>query len=172
MDQVRNRVYGWTLELIKEGKVLQGLILMLSTWNFAHFRNHMTKFQLKEFEIALQECGIEYFKDKRFEEIDFEDKVIKDKIMSIYKKLSDFNGVKFVGASKVMHFLYPNVFMMWDGKIIKEYQAKTSPEGYVEFMKKMQDMYKKNMFENLDKSVSIPRAIDIYNMNKYSRIKI
>ena len=33
MEEVRDKVYEWTLELIKEGKPLQGLILMLSTWN-------------------------------------------------------------------------------------------------------------------------------------------
>jgi len=168
MEQVRNKVYGWTLELIKEGKVLQGLILMLSTWNFAYFRFHMKDFDLKSFEKAIKECDIDYFKDKRFEKINFEDKEVKERIIKIYKILSSFNGVKFVGATKVMHFLYPDVFIMWDGKIIKQYKAKTSPEGYIDFAKKMQEMYKRGDFGELDKSVSIPRAIDIYNMSKYS----
>ncbi len=168
MEQVRNNVYGWTLELIKEGKILQGLILMLSTWNFAYFRFHMKDFDLNSFEKAIKERSMGYFKDKRFEEIDLGDKEVKERIIKIYSILSSFNGVRFVGATKVMHFLHPNVFVMWDRKIIRQYKAKTSPEGYIEFMKKMQEMYKKGDFENLDKSVSIPRAIDIYNMSKYS----
>ncbi|MEK6873049.1 MAG: hypothetical protein AABW90_03485 [Nanoarchaeota archaeon] len=143
MEPVRNKVYGWTLELIKEGKILQELILMLSTWNFAYFRFYIKDFDLKSFEKAIKECGIDYFKDKRFEEIDFGDKKIKERIIKIYKILSSFNGVRFVGATKVMHFLYSDVFVMWDSKIIKQYKAKTFSEGYIDFAEKMQEMYKK-----------------------------
>lgn len=168
MEQVRDKVYDWSLELIKEGKISQGIILMLSTWNFAYFRYHIKDFDLEGFEKIVKECGLDYFKDKQFEELNFEDKEIKERIIKIYNVLSSFEGVRYVGATKVMHFLYPKVFMMWDGKIINQYGAKTSPEGYIDFTRKMQEMYKRGDFENLDKSVSIPRAIDIYNMNKYS----
>ena len=168
MEQLRNKVYDWTLELIKEGKILQGLILMLSTWNFAYFRYHVKDFDLDGFERAIKECGINYFEDKKFENIDFGEKETKERILKIYKTLSSFKGVRYVGAAKVMYFLCPNVFVMWDSKIIKHYKAKTSPEGYIEFIKKMQEMYKSGIFKNLEKRVSIPRAIDLYNMNEYS----
>lgn len=168
MEEVRNKVYEWTLDLIKEGKTLQGLVLMLSTWNFAYFRYHIRDFNLTGFEKALKECNLNYFKNKKFEEINFDDKEIQDRIAMAYSTLSSFKGIKFVGASKVMHFLCPNVFIMWDGKIIKKYGAKTSPAGYIAFMKRMQEMYKKGMFDGLDKTTSLARAIDIYNMKNYS----
>ena len=171
MEEVRDKVHDWTLELINEGKVLQGLILMLSTWNFAYFRYHIKDFDLSGFEKTINECDFDYFKDKNFEEMDFNDEELKERIIKIYRQLSSFKGVKFVGATKVMYFLCPKVFIMWDGKIIKHYKVKTAPGGYVEFMKKMQEMYKKRMFEKLEKSVSIPRAIDIYNLSKYSMPK-
>ncbi|MBS3080963.1 hypothetical protein J4221_05805 [Candidatus Pacearchaeota archaeon] len=168
MEEVRNRVYDWTLELIREGKVLQGLILMLSTWNFAYFRYHIRDFDLESFEKALRECGLDYFKNKSFEDIDFTNENIKERIVRIYRTLSSFKGVRYVGATKVMHFICPDVFIMWDGKIIKRYKAKTSPEGYVKFLLEMQEMYRIGDFQELDKNVSIARAIDIYNMKKYS----
>ena len=168
MEEVRNKVYDWTLELIKEGKILQGLILMLSTWNFAYFRYHIKDFDLYGFEKALRECDLNYFKDKNFEELDFNNEDIKERIIKIYKTLSSFKGVRYVGATKVMHFICPDVFIMWDGKIIKKYKAKTSPEGYIKFLNEMQEMYKRGDFEELNKDVSIARAIDIYNMKKYS----
>ena len=76
MEEVRNKVYNWSLELLKEGKELQGIILMLSTWNFAYFRYHIKTFDLTNFERILRECDFEYFRDKRFEDTDFNDEII------------------------------------------------------------------------------------------------
>ena len=139
---------------------------------FAYFRYHIKNFRLKDFEEAIKNCGLEYFKNKNFKDTDFNNEEIKNKIMKIYEIISAFEGIRYVGASKVMHFLCPEMFVMWDSKIIKHYQLKTSPEGYISFMKKMQEMYKNKKFENLDNSVTIPRAIDIYNMRKYSMLEV
>lgn len=171
MEEVRDKVYDWTLELVKEGKILQGLILMLSTWNFATFRYHMKKFRLNKFEKTLKECNFDYFKDKKFEDMNFDNEEVKKNILEIYEALSSFNGVKYVGATKVMHFLCPEVFVMWDSYVIKYYKCGVSGEDYIAYLKKMQEMYKKGEFKKLEKGVTIARAIDIYNIQNFSIFK-
>ncbi|MGC8680387.1 MAG: hypothetical protein ACP5T6_03780, partial [Candidatus Micrarchaeia archaeon] len=100
-------------------------------------------------------------------------KTIKN-IKEIYITLYDF--VKDVGATKIMYLLKPEVFIMWDTKIINHYRTyKTvgkinkSPEGYVNFMKLMQKLYKNGEFPQPNKdNESITRAIDRYNWEKYT----
>ena len=112
-----------------------------------------------------------YVEDKRFEAVDLTDNAITDKIGLIYSSLSQFKGIRYVGATKIMHLLRPNFFMMWDKKIIEHYKKdtrrgyiNTSRAGYVNFMKEMQRRYRNGEFPNLKKDVSIPRAIDLYNL--------
>lgn len=164
MEELRDKVYTWALDLLKKGKELEGIFLLLATWNFAYFRYHMRTFPLEKFEKVLKECDFAYFNDKKFSNENLCDIKTKEKIKNIYSELSEIDGIKYVGASKVMHLKNPDFFMMWDSKIIKCYKAKTSPEGYYNFMAKMQEMYRKGRFKGLNKSVSIPKAIDEYSM--------
>ena len=164
MEELRDKVYDWTSELINEGKLLQGLILMLATWNFANFRYAMKTFPLDEFEKSLKKCDFDYFNDKNFEDTNLEDANIKSNVMRIYNELSKFKGVKYVGATKIMHFLCPKFFVMWDQKIREHYGFGTSAEEYYNFMNKMQTDYKEGKFKDLEKGVTIPRAIDISNL--------
>jgi len=171
MDEVREKVYDWTLDLIDEGKVLQGLILMLSTWNIGRFKIYMTKFKLSEFEDVLyNQCDFDYFKSESFEKIDFDSPIIRNKIINIYNKLSSFKGVEYTGTSKVMHFICPYIFVMWDTEIRNKCddgnKFETSAKEYLRFNKRMQEKYKKGEFKGLVKEVTIPRAIDLYNLNK------
>jgi len=167
MEEVRDKVYDWSLELVNEGKILQGIFLMLATWNFAYFRYHMKDFKLKKFERTLENCSFNYFKKLKFEKVDFNEKQIQDKTMKIYRDLSNFKGIRYVGATKIMHLMCPEFFVMWDKSIREHYKFKTSPEGYIDFLEKMQRMYLSNEFKKLDKTVTIPRAIDLYNITHY-----
>jgi len=64
-----------------------------------------------------------------------------------------------------MHLLRPDLFMLWDGGIIRHYKAKRSAQGYLDFTAKMQKMYQNGEFKRLKtEGVTIPRAIDLYNM--------
>lgn len=182
MEELRNIVYYWTLELIKKGDILKGIILMLSTWNIAGFRYVIKNFPLEEFKKALEKSNFDFFENMKFE--DAFDKETENEIMRIYTTLSDIEGIKYVGASKILHFMCPNFFVMWDNKILDDYKEEererlnvkklpknhlnTSPEGYLNFMNLMQEKYKNNEFKNLDLKDGIPRAIDIYNYKKYS----
>jgi hypothetical protein len=171
MEDLREEIYGWSLNLIEKGFKLEGIFLLLSTWNFAYFRYHLIGFKLEEFKKILNSCDFEFFKEMRFETVDLSNKEITDKIKLIYASLSQFEGVRYVGATKIMHLLQPNFFMMWDTKIIEHYKKKTSrgyistsPSGYVNFMKEMQKRYRNKKFSNLKEGISIPRAIDLYNL--------
>jgi hypothetical protein len=163
-EELRNKVYDWSLDLIKCGKRTQGLILMLATWNFARFRLVMTTFPLRKFEKCLNSCDFNYFKNKNFEDANLKDTTTKMKIVEIYNKLSKFKGIEFAGATKIMHFLCPQFFVMWDTGIRNHYQFGTSADDYYNFMKLMQKNYQERRFKGLDKNVTLPRAIDIYNL--------
>ncbi len=167
MEEVRDKVYDWCLELVNGGKILQGIFLMLATWNFAYFRYHMKEFQLKDFEKTLNECNFYYFKSLKFEEADLDDEEIKQNMIKIYEDLSDFKGIRFVGATKIRHLMCPHFFVMWDTAIRKHYKCGTSPKEYHKFMKEMQRKYKEREFEELEKGVVIPRAIDLYNITHF-----
>lgn len=165
----RDKIYYWSLNLVQKGFKLEGIFLLLATWNFAYLRYYMRTFDLNKFERILAKCDFDFFKNKKFEDIDLTDKIVIDKIKNIYRALSSIDGIKYVGATKIMHLLNPQLFVMWDRNIIKHYKAKTTPQGYVNFMALMQKMYKEGKFKNLRKDVTIPRAIDLYNMECFSK---
>lgn len=115
----------------------------------------------------LNSCDFGFFKNKKFERLDLADKKTRKKIRKIYRSLSKFKGIRYVGATKIMHLLQPKVFVMWDRKIIQKYKAKTTSKGYLDFMIEMQRKYKAGEFGRLKtKNVTIPRAIDIYNLER------
>lgn len=172
-DQVRDEVYYWSLELVKEGKVLQGIFLILATWNFAYFRYHMRDFDLYRFKKVLENLNFNYFKHKKFEKTDLNNKQMSAYIMNIYKTLSEFKGIRYVGATKIMHLMCPDFFVMWDTKIREHYRRKTErkintkPEGYFEFMMLMKEEYDKGKFNKFvakNKNLTVPRAIDLWNI--------
>ena len=170
MEELRDKIYYWSMELMKEGKRSQSIILLLATWNFAYFRYHMKEFKLSDFETLLDDCDFDYFCDKKFDTTDLNEEKTKKKIMKIYEALSQFTGISYVGASKVMHLMRPDFFMMWDTKIKNHYNVGDDPSSYHTFMVKMQEMFNQGKFEDLEKGVTVPRAIDIYNIENYSDI--
>jgi len=164
MDELRDEIYGWSLNLVKNGFRLEAIFLFLSTWNIAAFRYAMRRFRIEEFKRALESCDFEFFRSRKFESTDLMDTEVVKKTEEIYEALSRFDGVKHVGASKVMHLLNPEFFMMWDSKVINHYEAKRTPEGYVDFMRLMQKMWKEGKFPKPRKGETVTRAIDVYNI--------
>ena len=83
---------------------------------------------------------------ERFQTIDFEEDKISDSITTIYGKL---DPLPYLGSpttiSKTLHLLNPEIFVMWDKDIRKEYRKTNSrirdnPEGYLEFLKETQKL--------------------------------
>ncbi|MBU0457312.1 MAG: hypothetical protein ABH824_05195 [Nanoarchaeota archaeon] len=135
----------------------------------------MKTFKLKDFERLLKKCDFDYFKKKNFVDIDLNNEETKNKIIKIYEDLSNFEGIRYVGATKVMHLICPYVFVMWDVAIIEGYKKETlrgyintRPEGYYNFMREMQKRYKEKKFKDLKRNVLVPRAIDLHNWDKFS----
>jgi len=74
--------------------------------------------------------------DKSILEIDLDQ--MGDETKEIFKKISDIKNVGPTSASKILHLLRPQLFMMWDMDIAKTYRVKPSPTGYLEFLKRCQ----------------------------------
>lgn len=85
-----------------------------------------------------------------------------DLVRQIYSNLSKVEGVKYTGASKVMHLLNRELFVMWDRDTRKEYgYPKANKDGYLHYLKKMQDKVK-NM-ELTMPNKTLPKIIDEFN---------
>lgn len=90
------------------------------------------------------EREFELLRDKKFLTINFDDKVISDAVITIYDKLDTF---PYLGSpttlSKILHLLNPEIFVMWDNAIEREYHRKNrhinyTAFGYLEFLRTTQ----------------------------------
>ncbi len=66
-------------------------------------------------------------------------------IQKLYTSLREVRGFGPTTTSKVMHVLNPELFVMWDNKILDEYnkldrRITDSPAGYVQFLRLMQEL--------------------------------
>ena len=75
-------------------------------------------------------------------------------IKMAFKRLKAVNNIGGTGASKILHILHPKLFIMWDKKIALSYGCKQTPEGYLKFLRKMQ-----NMIVQLLREISIKKRI-------------
>jgi len=123
--------------------------------------------------------------DKCIYEINFSDTKVRRLIEIVYDRLAKIVG--YTGASKVLHLLYPNVFVMWDERIRSAYsiQAPTS-DNYVNFLVKIQEIIKRlineyankygvnernarlKLFEIFD-NYPITKIVDEYNFLKFTK---
>jgi len=142
---------------------LQASIIILATWNSSRFRffanNPQNLIDLKE-AIEKTKPLFEKIKNKEFQTVNLDE--IKDNIKEIYSIFSRVKGVEYTGASKVMHLINRNLFIMWDGYIRKEYGLKNNDaEDYFNFLKLMQDKFSNIKWDIPEKSLT--KAIDEYN---------
>ena len=63
-------------------------------------------------------------------------------VKQVFSQLEKVKNLGPTGVSKVLHLVNPKFFVMWDGKIAKNYQVQRDPEGYLKFMAKMQKIGK------------------------------
>lgn len=169
-------------KLINKKFEIEGYILLMAIWNFAAFRYVTKDFDLVLFRNKIKKVKplISKFKNKNFLTINFDD--FKNELKIIFDELSSIKGIGFTGASKLMHLMNENVFVMWDRYIRKEAKKehynfctssykKITPEGfkkdsddYLRFLKEMQDMFKNTDFEEFKPKYRHPtKIIDVYN---------
>lgn len=67
-------------------------------------------------------------------------------ITHLYNGLSGIKSIKATSASKILHILRPELFVMWDNEISKHYQPNSNmdkgAESYIQFLKRMQVIIK------------------------------
>lgn len=150
----RASFYDLANEIIEKHPI-QACIIILATWNIGNFKFVKDREKLlDELKTAFNNCKplFEQLKGLKFCEINFED--IKETVKKIFDSFSRIDGVKYTGASKVMHLLNKDLFVMWDSYIngnkpekyytelnlnFKKYNA--NAEGYIDFLKDMQKKY-------------------------------
>jgi len=125
-------------------------------------------------------------RDRKFLTTNFNENTISNAIRTIYGKLDPF---PYLGSpttlSKILHLLNPEIFVMWDNEIVKEYKKRnfrvsTTAEGYLEFLKDAQkeikealNDYQKESGKQLDEiekelrarrdNRTLARIVDEYN---------
>lgn len=175
----RTNFFSLAKNLIDSGFETEGLLLILTTWNFAIFRYALKQFDVDNFKDTL--VRIRPYFDKlngqTLRTINLDN--YKSDIEIIYNSLSKIKGVEFTGAPKLMHLKNSDVFVMWDsyirGEKSKKYYDKLDIikngtfdykkyskdfKGYFDFLKDMQIKYKDL---NLSGQKSLAKAIDEFN---------
>lgn len=177
---MRAQLYYRALGLINAGFRIEAHLLILATWNFARFRYVTRTFNLSEYQETL-DClskllnpldGRELMKADLTEH--------RTHIVQAFDKLACIEGIRFTGAAKILHLMYPLFFVMWDRFISGQYPKRAylkleivqsgfwpyrkfvcSGDGYYDFLQVCQ-----NRFQGLvspDPGRSLAKCIDEFN---------
>lgn len=137
--------------------ILAGVKMLLLTWNNVYIQREPEEVKRKMDKEILQGYRkindiLSKLKKEKLESIDLENPKIIQMIKTAFKKLSAKKSIGPTGASKILHLLNPNLFIMWDLKIKKayhklhRYQKKKHKEGseecYIELMRNLQQIAK------------------------------
>jgi len=159
--ELRWDFYSRFFKLINKGFEIEALVLMLSTWNFAAFRYAVRRFNLDKFVKTIKKVKsiLRALQKETFKKVDFD--VYSRKIKRAFKLLAKMEGIQKTGASKVLHLLFPKIFVMWDGYIRKHYGFKKGNEDdYLNFLKRMQELFP---YVKDYKGRTVPKLIDEHN---------
>jgi hypothetical protein len=175
----RTNFFSLAQNLIASGFDTEGMLLVLSTWNFARFRFVVKEFDVDNFKRELENLRqmFDVLIGQYFQTVNFDK--YKTNIQTIYNSLSKIKGVEFTGAPKLMQLKNPNVFVMWDRYIRGEkpkkhygrlaafkdgtFEYRKYPKdfsGYFQFLKDMQNRYK---HLNLVGQKTLAKAVDEFN---------
>jgi hypothetical protein len=153
--------YDIALEIV-DAYPIQASIIILATWNSGRFRYMQSDTQnLLELQKAIKECEPLFgkVKEENFKTVKFDE--IGDTVKRIYSTFSKVKGVEYTGASKVMHLLNRELFVMWDDPIRNNLGYGNTDEDYLNFLKDMQDKFKNTKWTMPKKTLA--KAIDEYN---------
>ncbi len=134
------------------------------------FRYVKKDFDINKFKETINGLKVHFdrFKGQTLKEIKFDE--YKKEIKHIFKTLSKIKGVKYTGASKIMHCKIPEVFILWDRYIRKAYdfkegKAEDYAEDYFKFLKRMQEKFKGLRKKG---NRTLAKCIDEYNFAKFA----
>lgn len=181
-DLLEKRTNYFTLakNLIENNYFIEGHLLVLTTWNFARFRYVNKTFDIEAYRNNIISLEKDFNKLKDSDIIIINLNQFKANISNIYNTLSEIKGVEFTGATKIMHLINPNLFVIWDNyircgkpkikymklKLFKEYYYNfikygNSSDGYIRFLQEMQNNFKHLKPKLLAKPMA--KAIDEFN---------
>lgn len=175
-EEIRAIFYEIAMNILKDNRVIDSIKVILLSWNMRPYLGKvMSKKKLEE-QISNflenHEKEIELLKDREICTIDFNKHV--DKIKKLYKDLTNLEYIGSTGASKFLHILNRDLFVMWDGDIMNRYHkehpkhTKGSEECYLEFLKDMQELTNKLLVEIEEKGHLTPKD---YLLEQLSRDK-
>jgi hypothetical protein len=175
----RTNFFTLAKNLIDSGFETEGLLIILTTWNFAIFRYAVKKFDIDNFKKTLETLKPYFnrFNGQNFRTIKLDN--FKENLKIIYESLSKIKGIEYTGAPKLMHLKNPDVFVMWDSYIRGEKSRKYYEQldmfkngtfefkkytkdfdGYFDFLNDMQVKFKHLNFTG---QKSLAKAIDEFN---------
>ena len=113
----RTNFFSLAKNLIDNGFETEGLLLILTTWNFAIFRYAVKTFDIDNFSTTLGNLkqNFDKFIGQDFQSINLDN--YKSDIKKIYSDLSKIKCVEYTSTPKLMHLKSPTVFVMWDAYI-------------------------------------------------------
>ena len=120
------------------------LIRFLELWGMGR---PASKIDPGELAAKLNECT------RLLEQLEGEDlltldlKARRNLLAELFGKISAVKHVGPTGASKILHLLKPNVFVMWDQEIRRQYGVSDNEEGYLEFLAEMKSLLKELLDE-------------------------
>ncbi|SRR6266852_3806306 len=146
-------------DLIGAGHEIEAYLLILATWNFARFRYFMKTFDLETFRqtVTATRAHFDRLASYSFQTADFD--ALADDITPVYDKFRLI--AEQTGASKILHFRQPKLFVMWDTDIRRSYGLESSARDYILFHKYLQSEFGHLTWSREDKTFA--RAIDQYN---------
>lgn len=189
-NESRDMVYKYAVRLARSknrDEKLDGILLLLTSWNATYYRYH--PFSSDELIGRIKDLlnrtsrELRALHNKKLEDLNSED---FKKVESLFYCFWKNDAVGCTGASKVLHLLEPQLFVMWDSEIKKyyhrnfqKYEHKRShkcgnEKCYSMFLKQMQEcsqnLIKKKLKHKICKEcsnklfkVTLPKAIDQYN---------
>jgi len=137
-----------------EYHILAGIEVLLLVWNAVYLQRQPAKVK-RSLENDILEAyrntknDFEFLKDQKLESIDLKNLDIVNRIKGIFKTFATHKSIESTGASKAIHLINPDLFMMRDNKIKTNYhklhpfygiRRESLEECYVEFMKTMQEV--------------------------------
>ena len=183
IETMRARLYYSALDLIRERFVVEGHLLILTTWNFANFQYVVPSFDLSAYEQLLLRLTqkLRPFTSADIATLDLSQH--EQPIVDAFDELAAIRGIKFTGAAKMLHLINPWLFIPWDRAISgchtpksdytrleviqsgfwkpPKYPFAQSGEGYFEFLRYCQSRFMG--FTSPDRRKTLAKCIDEYN---------
>jgi len=137
-----------------EYHILAGVEVLLLVWNAVYLQrqpDHVKRSLENDILQAYRSTkdDFEFLKDKKLETINLNDLDVVNRIKKIFKTFSGQKSIESTGASKAIHLIRPDLFMMWDNEIKRNYhrlhpsygiKSEDLEECYIEFMKTMNEV--------------------------------